>query len=131
MSDLLKKVLIVDDSKLVHQMYRILLMRYKDCKIVDAMNGLEALEILSREDDFDLIILDINMPVMNGVQFMEKYRENPKLQHIPVVVISTEGREEDTLKMLRLGAKGYITKPLRPEVLHGLIEKLMTKKAEA
>jgi two-component system chemotaxis response regulator CheY len=128
MSVSLNKVLIIDDSKLVHQMYRILLMRYKGCKIVDAMNGLEALEILSRENDFDLIILDINMPVMNGVQFMEKFRENGRFQHIPVIVISTEGREEDTLKMLKLGAKGYITKPLKPEVLHSLIEKLVGKK---
>lgn len=104
----LNRILIVDDSKLIHQMYRLVLMKYKNCEIVDAMNGLEALEILARGEDFDLILLDINMPVMNGVQFMEKLKETGKHRHIPIIVISTEGREEDTLRAMKLGAWGYI-----------------------
>jgi CheY-like chemotaxis protein len=68
----LNKILIVDDSQLIHNMYRLIMSRYQGCKILDAMNGLEALDILSRESDFDIILLDINMPVMNGIQFMEK-----------------------------------------------------------
>jgi len=55
----LNKILIVDDSKLIHSMYRLVLKRYEGCIIADAMNGLEALEALSRESDFDLILLDI------------------------------------------------------------------------
>jgi len=127
----LKKVLIVDDSKLIHQMYRLVLMRFKECKLVDAMNGLEALEILSRESGFDLILLDINMPVMNGIQFMEKFKETGDHQNIPVIVISTEGKEEDTLRAINLGAWGYIVKPFKSENLYDIIGKVMDKRNAA
>ena len=124
----LNKVLIVDDSKLIHQMYRLILMRHKDCNFVDAMNGLEALDILSRENSFDLILLDINMPVMNGLQFMEEFRKGGGHRRIPIIVISTEGSEEDTLRALRLGAWGYLVKPFTADALHALIEKVHSEK---
>jgi two-component system chemotaxis response regulator CheY len=124
----LSKILIVDDSQLIHSMYRLVLNRYEGCKICDAMNGLEALDILSRENSFDLILLDINMPVMNGIQFMEKLRKEKIYRQIPIIVISTEGKEEDTLKALKLGAWGYIVKPFKPHVLYELIEKVQAKK---
>ena len=127
----LRKVLIVDDSKLIHQMYRLVLMKFKDCKLVDAMNGLEALEIISRENGFDLILLDINMPVMNGIQFMERLRETGAHQNIPVIVISTEGKEEDTVRAINLGAWGYIVKPFKSESLHEIIGKVMDKRNAA
>jgi two-component system chemotaxis response regulator CheY len=127
MSDL-KKILIVDDSQLIHSMYRLVLNRYNGCRIVDAMNGLEALDVLSRENDFDLILLDINMPVMNGIQFMEKIKKESIYRHIPIVVISTEGKEADTLRALKLGAWGYVVKPFKPEILYQLIEKVLAKK---
>ena len=124
----LKKLLVVDDSQLIHNMYRLVMNRYQGCRIADAMNGLEALDILSKENDFDLILLDINMPVMNGIQFMEKIFNGNLYRHIPVIVISTEGREEDTLRALKLGASGYVVKPFKPHLLHELIEKVMMKK---
>src|SRR5512135_1834349 len=124
----LSKILIVDDSQLIHSMYRLVLNRYKNCKIVDAMNGLEALDVLSRENDFNLILLDINMPVMNGLQFMEKIKNENIYKHIPIIVISTEGKEEDTLRALQLGATGYVVKPFKPHMLYELIEKVLSKK---
>ncbi len=125
------KVLIVDDSKLIHQMYRLVLMRYKNCALMDAMNGLEALDVLSRETGIDLILLDINMPVMNGVQFMEKLKKDNLYRHIPIVVISTEGKEEDTIRAMKLGAWGYIVKPFKSESLYELLEKVIAKKSSA
>lgn len=127
----LRKVLIVDDSKLIHQMYRLVLMRFKDCKLVDAMNGLEAFEILSREKDFDLILLDINMPIMNGIQFMEKINENGIHHQTPIIVVSTEGKEEDTVRAMKLGAWGYIVKPFKSESLYDLIGRVIEKRAPA
>ncbi len=124
----LNKILIVDDSQLIHSMYRLVLNRYSGCGIVDAMNGLEALDILSRENNFDLILLDINMPVMNGIQFMEKLKQENIYRQIPIIVVSTEGKEEDTLRALKLGAWGYIVKPFKPDMLYGLIEKVLAKK---
>lgn len=124
----LSKVLIVDDSQLIHSMYRLVLNRYTGCRIVDAMNGLEALDVLSRENDFDMILLDINMPVMNGIQFMEKVKKENIYRNIPIVVVSTEGKEEDTLRALKLGAWGYVVKPFKPQLLYDLIEKVIAKK---
>ena len=127
----LSKILIVDDSQLIHSMYRLVLNRYKNCKIVDAMNGLEALDILSRENDFNLILLDINMPVMNGLQFMEKIKNENLYSHIAIIVISTEGKEEDTLRALKLGAAGYVVKPFKSHMLYDLIDKICARKQSA
>lgn len=121
---MLKKVLIVDDSSLIHQMYRLVLNRY-NCEILDAMNGQEALDMLGVHKGVDLILLDINMPVMNGVQFMEKAQGLSITRGIPVIIISTEGKESDTLRGLQLGARAYLKKPFKPDLLHDLIDKLI------
>ena len=120
---MLKKVLVVDDSALIHQMYKMVLMRYK-CQIVDALNGQDGLDKLGKNLDIDLILLDINMPVMNGLDFIKKVKELGSFDHIPIVLVSTEGKEEDTMRGLALGAKGYVKKPFQPSDLHLLIEKL-------
>lgn len=120
---MLKKVLVVDDSALIHQMYRLVMNRY-NCTIADAMNGQEALDILSVQADIELILLDINMPVMNGLQFMEKAAPAGIVRKIPVIIISTEGKEEDTIRGLKLGARGYLKKPFHPAALHEMIDKM-------
>jgi len=121
---MLKKVLIVDDSALLHQMYKLVFMRYKGCRLVSAMNGLEALDRLASEDGVQLIILDINMPVMNGLDFLRRIHDEGVYLDIPVIIVSTEGKEEDTIRGLSLGAKGYVKKPFQPVELHSLIEKV-------
>lgn len=124
---MLKKILVVDDSALIHQMYRLVMSRY-NCTIADAMNGQEALDILAVQKDIELILLDINMPIMNGVQFLEKASAIGIVSRIPVIVISTEGKEEDTIRGLKLGARGYLKKPFHPSELHDLIDKLFNGK---
>ena len=125
---MLKKILVVDDSSLIHQMYRLVMSRYK-CEIVDAMNGQEALDLLSMQKDVQLILLDINMPVMNGVQFLEKAAKTGLQSKIPVIIISTEGKEDDTIRGLKLGAKGYLKKPFNPSDLYSLIGKILPQTA--
>ena len=120
---MIKKVLVIDDSALIHQMYKMVLMRYK-CEIVDALNGQDGLDKLAKNPDIDMVLLDINMPVMNGLEFIKKVKEVGKHNHIPIIIVSTEGKEEDTMKGLALGAKGYVKKPFQPSDLHALIEKL-------
>jgi len=128
---MLKKVLIVDDSALIHQMYKLVFMRYRECHLVSAMNGLEALDKLSQEDGIELVLLDINMPVMNGLQFLENLQKEGHHKGIPVIIVSTEGKEEDTLRGLSMGARGYVKKPFQPAELHSLIEKIFTGSAVA
>jgi len=120
---MIKKLLVVDDSALIHQMYRLVMSRYH-CTIVDAMNGQEAHDLLATQKDIDLILLDINMPVMNGVQFLEKAVPLGIASRIPIIVISTEGKEADTIRGLKLGARGYLTKPFNPAALHEMIDKI-------
>ncbi len=123
---MLKKILIVDDSSLLHQMYKLVFMRYKDCRLISAMNGLEALDKLSQEAGIELILLDINMPVMNGLQFLEALNKEVDFKAPPIIIVSTEGKEEDTLRGLSLGAKGYVKKPFQPAELHNLIERIFS-----
>ncbi len=120
---MLKKVLVIDDSALIHQMYKMVLMRYR-CAIVDALNGQDGLNKLENNPDTSLILLDINMPMMNGLEFIKKFKELGKYDHIPVVIVSTEGKEEDTMRGLALGARGDVKKPFQPSDLHTLIAKL-------
>jgi two-component system chemotaxis response regulator CheY len=120
---MLKKVIVVDDSALIHQMYKMVLMRYK-CAIVAAKNGQEALDMLVKNPDTNLLLVDINMPVMNGLEFIKKVKELETYDRIPIVIVSTEGKEEDTNRGIALGAAGYVTKPVRPSDLHALIERI-------
>ncbi len=124
---MLKKVLVIDDSALIHQMYKMVLMRYR-CAIVDALNGQDGLDKLAKNQDVNLILLDINMPVMNGIEFIKKVKADESYSSIPIVMVSTEGKEEDTLRGLALGAKGYVKKPFQPSDLHALIEKIYPSK---
>lgn len=120
---MLKKVLVVDDSALIHQMYKMVLMRYR-CKVVDALNGQEALDKLEQNADCDLMLVDINMPLMNGLEFIQKVKATGKYDKIPIIIVSTEGKEEDTERGLAIGANGYVKKPFQPSDLHALISKL-------
>ena len=86
-------------------------------------NGRQAIQAVEREPP-DLILLDINMPVMNGLEFLQRVQKEPAYQAIPVIIISTEGKEEDTIRGLKMGAKGYVKKPFQASELHGLIEKI-------
>ena len=105
---MLRKILAVDDSALIHQMYKLFLSRYKNCKLVSAMNGLEVLDKLGQAEGIDLILLDINMPVMNGLEFLQRVQKESAYKDIPVIIISTEGKEEDTIRGLKMGARGYV-----------------------
>ena len=122
---MLKKVLVVDDSALIHQMYKMVLMRYR-CQVIDALNGQEALDKLEKNQDVNLMLVDINMPLMNGLEFIQKVKSAGKFDAIPIIIVSTEGKEEDTQRGLAMGAKGYVKKPFQPSELHSLIAKLFS-----
>jgi two-component system chemotaxis response regulator CheY len=121
---MLKKVLVVDDSALMHQMYKMALSRYS-CTLISAKNGQEGLDQCAAHPDIDLILLDINMPVMGGLEFLAKIKERGMLPKVPIVLQSTEGKEEDTKRGMEMGASGYLTKPIKTAALHAMIEKLL------
>ena len=114
-----RKVLVVDDSKLMHKMYEVMLRQYP---LVYALDGRQALARLREHPDVELILLDMNMPNMNGLEFLAALRAEGNLT--PVVIISTEGREEDTARGLEAGAAAYIKKPFRSDEILDVIARL-------
>lgn len=113
------KILVVDDSKLMHKMYEVMLRQYP---LVYALDGRQALEALREHADVELILLDLNMPNMNGLELLEALRAQGN--HTAVVIISTEGREEDTARGLEAGAAAYIKKPFRSDEILDVIARL-------
>jgi two-component system, chemotaxis family, chemotaxis protein CheY len=93
-------------------------------RIIEATSGFDALRLLPRED-VDLIITDINMPDINGLELLSYVRNNPNYQSIPLFIISTEGSEKDLEKGLALGANEYLVKPFSPELLQQLIRRYL------
>ncbi len=120
------KILVVEDSQLLHRMYDLILLPYRKtgAEILHAFEGREALNQLSDHPDVDLILLDINMPVMSGLEFLRHVQEEAVFRNIPVIIVTTEGKEEDTLRGLQAGARGYITKPFQPLDLYRIIERI-------
>lgn len=114
------KILVVDDSKLMHKMFEVMLRQYP---LVSAYDGLDGLEQLEQHPDIDLVLLDINMPKMNGLEFLESVRTNGRLESLTVIIISTEGTEEDTARGLEAGATAYIKKPFQTDELLAVITK--------
>lgn len=123
-----RKVLVVDDSKLMHKMYEVMLRQYP---LVYALDGRQALDRLRDNADVDLVLLDINMPNMNGLEFLAQLRGDGDRPNIPVIIISTEGREEDTARGLEAGANAYIKKPFHSEEILDVIARLETKGSAA
>jgi two-component system, chemotaxis family, chemotaxis protein CheY len=109
--------LVVEDSPTMRQLIVFALRRIPKLSIVEAEDGLEALKKLAAQR-FDIVLTDINMPVMDGLKLVHRIRSDETLKDIPVVIITTEGGNEDRQRALALGANAYITKPIQgPHVL--------------
>lgn len=109
-------ILIVDDSPVMRKVIAktVRLSGVEVGEILEAGNGLEGLE-QAKGNWIDLILSDINMPEMNGLQFIQELKNDEVMKSIPVIVISTEGRDSVVQEALSLGAEDYITKPFQPE----------------
>lgn len=109
-------VLIVDDSKSIRSVIKkiISISGFKIKQSFEAENGREALRIM-RENWVDIILSDINMPEMNGFEMLEEMRKDNLISTVPVIIISTESRDERIKDAFRLGAKGFLKKPFAPE----------------
>lgn len=111
----MKKVLIVDDAATV-RMYHKNILKQAGFFTDEAINGLEALE-KAHMDRFDLYLVDVNMPKMDGYSFIRKLRESRDIQQAPAVMISTEAEAEDETKAYLAGANLYLVKPIKPDQL--------------
>jgi two-component system chemotaxis response regulator CheY len=118
-----KKVLIVDDSSTTR---RIISTAIKSLKFYyeEAKDGFEALQKLPLKD-FDLIIVDINMPNINGLELIQYCKNSDLYKNIPIIIISTEDSEEDKKRGLNLGANAYLMKPVQPARIAEVVEKVL------
>jgi two-component system chemotaxis response regulator CheY len=122
-----QRILIVEDSA---TMRSLLASTLEDLdppvKVTEASSGFEALRCLPREE-FDLVVTDINMPDINGLELVSFVRNNEKYSSIPLVIVSTESSERDREKGLGLGADAYLVKPFEPESLREVVRDLLSR----
>lgn len=115
-----KKILIAEDSLTMRSLIVSTIEAMGDYETVEAGNGFEALRILPREK-VDLIITDINMPDINGLELISFIRNNENYRNTPLIIISTESSERDREKGMSLGANAYLVKPFAPDQLQQLL----------
>lgn len=113
-------ILVVEDSPTMRQLISFAMKRVSNSKVIEATDGVDALKKLSSEK-IDLILADINMPVMDGLKLVSLVRGNPAYKDIPVIIITTEGAEEDKKKAIAIGANAYLPKPIQTQELLKLV----------
>ncbi len=123
----MQRILIVEDSETMRSLLASSLEELDaPVKVIEAGSGFEALRILPREP-FDLVLTDINMPDVNGLELLSFVRRDPRVRSIPVVIVSTEGSDRDRDKGLELGADAYLVKPFEPEALRAVVSDLLAR----
>lgn len=120
----MKTALVVEDSAIMRGIIVSSLANLQDFRSVEVANGFEALKALPQES-FDIILTDINMPDINGLELLSFLKNHPYYCSIPVVIISTEKSEADQKRGLELGADEYVTKPFEPGELEKIIRRLL------
>jgi two-component system chemotaxis response regulator CheY len=127
-----RNILIVDDSATIRRMVRRTLdiagLDYGE--IYEAANGIEALAQLA-DHDVAVVVVDINMPTMNGVQLLQRMKQNQRLQHLPIVIASTEGSRQRIDQLIEYGAIDYVRKPFQPEQLRDALKPILGVKDHA
>jgi two-component system chemotaxis response regulator CheY len=116
--------LIIEDSPTMRQLIRFALNRIPGAKVVEASDGVDGLKKLS-SNEIDLILSDINMPIMDGLKLVNLVRSNESYKKIPIVIITTEGAKEDKDRAMALGADAYITKPIQSTALLSTVKELL------
>ncbi|NWF98211.1 MAG: response regulator [Nitrospirae bacterium] len=117
-------ILVVEDSPTMRQLIGFAVKRIPDSKVIEATDGVDALKKLSSQK-IDIILADINMPIMDGLKLVSLVKNNPSYKDIPVIMITTEGAEEDKRRALAIGANAYLTKPIQTQELMKLVSSFL------
>jgi CheY-like chemotaxis protein len=117
--------LVVDDSKLLHQMYRLIFSQgdLAGSTVHYATNGREGYVLLASHPELNLMFLDLNMPEMNGLEVLERRQQERLHPHIPIVLVTTEGSEEDEVRGRAAGAWDYLRKPFQMSDIQALVRR--------
>lgn len=127
-----RDVLIVDDSETIRRMVKktMQMAGLNFGEVYEAANGIEALAQLN-DHEVAVLLVDINMPTMNGIQLLTRMKQNQRLKDIPIVVVSTEGSQQRIEELENIGAYGYVRKPFHPEQLRDVLKPLLGVKDDA
>ena len=128
MSNPIHRLLIVDDSKLMRDMIAACLRPLGAIQFEFAGTGLEAIERLSLAA-FDLVVLDLNMPDVGGIEVVEFVRSQDRLRTLPILIVTTRGDDESRARVLDAGASGFLAKPFAPQVILDAVKKLLQSAA--
>ncbi len=118
-----KALIIEDDATVRGYLKRIIQLKFS-FNIAEAENGSEGLEALQKSKP-DIIFLDISMPVMNGIEFLQKIKVEPEFSSIPILVITAHNDKDSIQKMIELGISDYILKPINPEITFNRIQSVL------
>lgn len=121
----MKTILIVEDSSTTRALIRAVIDELGDFETIEAATGFEALKVLPQQQ-YDLIITDINMPDINGLELINFLRSNARYSQVPIIIVSTERSEEDKKRGMALGASAYVTKPFKSVELQETIKKIIS-----
>jgi two-component system chemotaxis response regulator CheY len=113
-------ILVVEDSPTMRQLISFAMKRIVNSRVIEATDGVDALKKLS-SDKIDLILCDINMPVMDGLKLVSLVRGNTIFKDIPIIMVTTEGAEEDRKRAIAIGANAYLPKPIQTQELIRLV----------
>ena len=125
----MSSILIVDDSKVMRDMIVACLRAIPGATFVHASTGLEAIERLSLAP-FDLMVLDLNMPDVGGVEVLDFVRAQDRLRSLPVLIVTTRGDDESRERVLRAGATAFLPKPFQPDKIIAEVRSLLPAIAE-
>ena len=123
------EVLVVDDSKVMRDMVVACLRPYPGLSFTHASSGLEAIERLSLKS-FDLLILDLNMPDIGGIEVVEFVRSQDQLRTLPIIIVTTRGDDASRSRAMSAGASRFMTKPFSPEALLAEVSALLGSTVE-
>lgn len=118
-----KKILVVDDSASVRQQVSIALME-AGFEVLEAVNGVDGLEKITRNGDLAVVLCDINMPGMNGLDLLDRVRSGGQYAGLPILMLTTEGHPALILRAKQAGAKGWIMKPFKTDLLVATVRRL-------
>ncbi|KGI55690.1 chemotaxis response regulator CheY [Campylobacter sp. MIT 97-5078] len=119
------KLLVVDDSSTMRRIIKNTLEKLGHSDVLEAEHGVEAWELLSKNDDVKVVITDWNMPEMNGLDLVKKIRAEKKYEDMPIIMVTTEGGKAEVITALKAGVNNYIVKPFTPQILKEKLEDVL------
>jgi two-component system chemotaxis response regulator CheY len=121
------KTLVVDDFATMRKIVKNVLRQIDITNVTEAENGKQALEILRKDGDFELIVSDWIMPEMTGIEFLKACKDDESVKRIPFVMVTAEAQKDSVIEAIKGGVDSYIVKPFTPDKLQGAIQKAVAR----